>query len=55
MKKQTLLAVTLLISAAYAISAAKRFGFWGLAFFFRLGCRVLVGQIAQETLEIDWF
>src|ERR1700693_1356739 len=24
-------------------------------FCFRLGCRFLVGQIAQETLEIDWF
>jgi hypothetical protein len=34
MKKQiALLAIVLLISAAYAISAAKRLGFWGLAFF----------------------
>jgi hypothetical protein len=34
MKKQiAVLAIVLLISAAYAISAAKRFGFWGLAFF----------------------
>ena len=34
MKKQiALLAVILLISAAYAISAAKRLGFWGVVFF----------------------
>jgi hypothetical protein len=34
MKKQiALLAITLLISGAYAISAAKRLGFWGLALF----------------------
>jgi hypothetical protein len=40
MKKQiALLAIILLISAAYVISAAKRFGLWGVL----LGCRVLVG------------
>jgi hypothetical protein len=34
MKKQiALLATILLISTAYAISAAKHLGFWGLAFF----------------------
>lgn len=34
MKKQiALLAIILLISTAYAISAAKRFGFWGIAFY----------------------
>ncbi len=34
MKKQIAsLAIILLVSTAYAISAAKRLGFWGLAFF----------------------
>jgi uncharacterized protein (DUF58 family) len=34
MKKQiAFLAIILLISAAYAISAAKRLGFWGVALF----------------------
>jgi hypothetical protein len=43
MKKQiALLGIILLISTAYAISAAKRLGFWGLVFFIFIWIAVFV-------------
>jgi hypothetical protein len=43
MKKQiALLVIIFLISAAYAISAAKRLGFWGVVFFIFVWIAVFV-------------
>jgi hypothetical protein len=43
MKKQiALLVIIFLISASYAIFAAKRLGFWGVVFFIFVGIAVFV-------------